>query len=854
MKKLDKNSAQEENSGRKKILTREVFETSRELEYFSEKELRAQIGHDPSFWPIAILRELIDNSLDACEKTNIAPTIEIDIKDDFITVSDNGTGIPIEIINKSLNYLSRVSDKAYYISPTRGQMGNALKVIYAAPFVTSGNGYVEIGSHGELHHISITVDRIAGKPKINHSITTFVKNGTFVKIHYPKSTSLLLIKNSNSYNIIPPTAQELIEGYIAFNPHATFILNGKKYNATDTNWTKWTPNMQISPHWYNVETLSDLVAGYLVKERGNGQHRKTVREFVSEFRGITGTAKQKKVTENYSRSYINEFEKDGDIDRESLKLLLDNMQKECIAPKPNLLGIIGKEHFTSWMIGKGGAEHSVRYSKKTGIDGGLPYVLEIGFAVKEDNTARRTMITGLNWSPVIGNESVPTLQKAVQEARLDPHDAVIFMVHIARPRFEFLDRGKTKIEFMSLSDDISSAVKSITKGWKAEKRKADKNDRISSSQYAKLRGYRTISIRDVAFDVMEAAYNLASSNGEYYANARQIMYAARPEILKRTGKDELNDVYFTQTLLKDYIEERDPDWKIVWDARGHIIEPHTNEKIGLGGIEVDNYINKWHSRIIIEPPDFQSLVKTNGPGNRFNNVLFIEKEGFTEILTHAGIPERYDLALMSTKGIPVKAACDLIHEMSNIDVRVFVLHDFDLSGFKILRSLTEGVRLSCGSDVIDLGLRMADIKDLIAEPVQYKQRIDPGLYLEFDCDATQEEIDFLVDPKGGYTSHHGQRVEINAMTSQQLIAWLEDKLQGYGVEKFIPDQDTLSMGFRRAKYLGLVEKKTKEMQESMVEDDEEIPDYLTELIERKFREDQSLSWDEALWDIVKNQH
>ena len=184
MKKLDKNSAQEENSGSKKILTREVFETSRELEYFSEKELRAQIGHDPSFWPIAILRELIDNSLDACEKTSIAPTIEIDIKDDFIIVSDNGTGIPIEIINKSLNYLSRVSDKAYYISPTRGQMGNALKVIYAAPFVTSGNGYVEIGSHGELHHISITVDRIAGKPKINHSKTTFVKNGTFIKIYY----------------------------------------------------------------------------------------------------------------------------------------------------------------------------------------------------------------------------------------------------------------------------------------------------------------------------------------------------------------------------------------------------------------------------------------------------------------------------------------------------------------------------------------------------------------------------------------------------------------------------------------------------------------------------------------------
>jgi hypothetical protein len=406
---------------------------------------------------------------------------------------------------------------------------------------------------------------------------------------------------------------------------------------------------------------------------------------------------------------------------------------------------------------------------------------------------------------------------------------------------------------MSLADDISSAVKGTTKSWKAEKRKADRNDRISSSQYDKLRGYRNESIRDVAFDVMEAAYNMASSNGEYYANARQIMYASRPEILRRTGKAELDDVYFTQTLLKDYIEERDPDWKIVWDARGHIIEPHTNTKIGLGGIEVDRYIMKWHSRINIEPPAIEALIKTNGPGNRFRNVLFVEKEGFTEILTHAGFPERYDLALMSTKGIPVKAACDLIYAMSETDVRVFVLHDFDLSGFKILRSLKEGVRLSCGSDVIDLGLRIADIKDLTVEPVLYKQQSDPGIYLKYDCDATPEEIKFLVDTRGGYYSHRGQRVEINAMTSQQLITWLEDKFEEYGVEKFIPDQDTLSMGYRRVKYLGLVDKKIKEIEESMVEDDEEIPEDLTQLIKEKFEEDPSLSWDEALWDIIKDQ-
>jgi len=428
-----------------KILNRETFETSRELEYFSEKELRAQIGHDTNFWPVAILRELIDNSLDACEKLSTAPVIEIKITDDSMTVADNGPGIPVDIIKKSQDYLYRVSDKAYYVSPTRGQMGNALKVIYAVPFVLDpvNPGYVEIGSHGELHHISVTLDRLAEVPIIEDTVTPFVRNGTFVKINL---TGLLsLSNNEDSYNSAP-TPEELIEGYTAFNPHVTFVLNGIRYEATDPDWGKWSTDQQTSAHWYNEETISELVRGYLVKERSNGQHKKTVREFVKEFRGLSSTAKQKKVAEGFYRADLSMFEKDGNIDRKSLKILLGKMQTECIAPKPSVLGIIGKDHFTKWLLSHGGAEPSITYIKKQGFDNGLPYVLEIGFAVKTDNTLHRTQTTGLNWSPVIGEPPDPSLRQAIQDAAIKPSDPVIFLAHIAKPRFEFMDRGKTKIE------------------------------------------------------------------------------------------------------------------------------------------------------------------------------------------------------------------------------------------------------------------------------------------------------------------------------------------------------------------------------------------------------------------------
>jgi len=428
-----------------KILNRETFETSRELEYFSEKELRAQIGHDTNFWPVAILRELIDNSLDACEKSSTAPVIEIEITDDYMQVADNGPGIPIDIIKKSQDYLCRVSDKSYYVAPTRGQMGNALKVVYAAPFVLDPEnpGYVEIGSHGELHHISITLDRILGKPVMKDTVSDFVRNGTFVKIN---STCLLSLSNNDDSYKTAPAPQDLIEGYTAFNPHVTFILNDTRYEATDPTWTKWTTDLPTSAHWYNTETLSDLVAGYLAKERQNGQNKKSVREFVSEFRGLSGTAKQKKVTEDFYRADLSMFEKAGDIDRESLKNLLLKMQSECVAPKPQMLGIIGKDHITKWILSQGGAEPSITYNIRKGFDDGLPYVFEFGFAVKTDSTLRRTQLSGLNWSPCVGDVPDPTLRQAIQEASINPRDPVIFLVHIAKPRFEFMDRGKTKIE------------------------------------------------------------------------------------------------------------------------------------------------------------------------------------------------------------------------------------------------------------------------------------------------------------------------------------------------------------------------------------------------------------------------
>nr|MBA3765382.1 ATP-binding protein [Acidobacteriota bacterium] len=97
------------------VLNREVFRTSRELEYFTQKELILQTGHKPELWPEVVLKELMDNGLDACESAGVLPEIDIKVEPHSLTVTDNGPGLPLPVVESVMDYSVRVSSKDAYI-------------------------------------------------------------------------------------------------------------------------------------------------------------------------------------------------------------------------------------------------------------------------------------------------------------------------------------------------------------------------------------------------------------------------------------------------------------------------------------------------------------------------------------------------------------------------------------------------------------------------------------------------------------------------------------------------------------------------------------------------------------------
>ena len=150
------------------------------------------------------------------------------------------------------------------------------------------------------------------------------------------------------------------------------------------------------------------------------------------------------------------------------------------------------------------------------------------------------------------------------------------------------------------------------------------------------------------------------------------------------------------------------DWNIAWDDRGHFAEPHTGHEIGLGTLAVRAYIRRLHKPALLNAGVSATKADTMGPEGRYGAVMFLEKEGFTQILEAAQIAERYDLAIMSTKGMSVTAARILVEELcGKRGLPLFVLHDFDITGFSIRKTLTEsGERYQFRHKVnfVDLGL------------------------------------------------------------------------------------------------------------------------------------------------------
>jgi DNA topoisomerase VI subunit B len=444
-----------------KRLTRVPFKVSRLMEFCTRRELENQTAHAVYDWAFVILKELVDNALDDAEEAGIAPVISVAVKGGSITVTDNGSGIPANTVKGVLDYTVRVSSREAYVSPTRGAQGNALKTLLAMAYVLNESlgeeacGETVIEAHGTAHHIRFSVDHIKQEPKIEHvTKPSRIAKGSRIKVELP---------DYGGYGNLLEYAKEefltLAESYAWLNPHLTLRVswNGQQVinvKASNPGWRKWLPTWPTSAHWYDKSRFRRYMAAHVTNHGSI-----TVREFISEFRRMTATAKQKLVLVETGASHVSLHNYFGlhKANTENIAKLLASIQQHTKPVKAVELGRIGKEHLYRMMEIAGGDPKTFTYTPSLGENNGVPRVIEFAFGIHRNGldaggqAPQRKIITGVNWSPGIKNpfrqigHGGDGLDAILSEVRATTSQPVIAVLHLACPRVAYTDRGKSAI-------------------------------------------------------------------------------------------------------------------------------------------------------------------------------------------------------------------------------------------------------------------------------------------------------------------------------------------------------------------------------------------------------------------------
>lgn len=295
------------------------------------------------------------------------------------------------------------------------------------------------------------------------------------------------------------------------------------------------------------------------------------------------------------------------------------------------------------------------------------------------------------------------------------------------------------------------------------------------------------------------------------------------------------------------------------DITDYHVRVSSREAHGLGTLSVRGYLGEVRD-LEISPAGFKDVeIKTHGPHGRFGALLFVEKEGFNDLFRSVRPAERFDIAIMSSKGVSVTAARQLADQL---DILLLTLHDFDVAGFTIGRigEDTDRYTFENDIDVINIGLRLRDVEDLehdgavvldaLAETCNIRDDFEKKREALENSGATEEEIDFLLG-EGEFEEEGPRRIELNALTSRQLVDLIERRLFEHEIEKVVPDTEDLAEAFRHYTRAPAIREAVERAIESLPADAITVPDDLEARVRDYLTENPECPWEEAVAAIVE---
>src|SRR3989338_8913119 len=344
------------------ISVAEFFEKNRHLLGFDNKKKAL----------LTVVKEAVDNSLDACEEARILPEINVEIvdmgNDRFrVVVEDNGPGI----VKKQIpNIFAKLlyGSKFHTMKQQRGQQGIGISAAVLYAQLTTGRPAKinsRISAKEDAHYYELHIDTQNNKPEIVKEDVVNWKKDHGVKIE---------LDIEASYQKGDQSVDAYLKETAIVNPYATIVYTSPKAEqfvfARATDQLPPLPK-EIKPHPYGVEH------GIISRMLKNTECRTLQSFLMNEFSRV-GNNTAKEICDN---AILQTNTKPSEMTNVHVEKLMDGIKKtKIIAPPTDCIVPIGEELLEKGLKKEVAAEFYTSVTRSPNIYRGIPFVVEVALA------------------------------------------------------------------------------------------------------------------------------------------------------------------------------------------------------------------------------------------------------------------------------------------------------------------------------------------------------------------------------------------------------------------------------------------------------------------------------------------
>ena len=430
---------------------------------------------NPSRATYTAVRELLENSMDACEAQRVPPDVYLritEMDDDRDTetkfyklrIEDNGTGVPADHIPQT--FCQVFYGSKYTLKQARGTfgLGGTMAVLYGQ-ITTHKPVQVVSSTGGEIHEFTMMID-------IQNNRASILKHNIKQNPSKWRGTALEL-QMEGDYSRIMYRLIEYLKQTAMVNPYAdiTYVDPRGRLYKFERGTEKLPPlpeSVKPHPHGVDVETVRRLIAETKTKNMKSFmmEHFQGVGSITSEkfldLAGISGKAKPKTLSPEDIVKLVRATREYSGFKRPD---------SSCLSP-------IGEELLETGIrkeLTLGENDYIKVVTRKPSTYLGFPFIVEA--AVATGRTVRKTHGPGItiyrfaNRIPLLFDESSGVVWKAANKNinwktyKVESDTPLVIAVHVCSTKIPYKSVGK---EYMAdqpeVEREVTNAIREASRG------------------------------------------------------------------------------------------------------------------------------------------------------------------------------------------------------------------------------------------------------------------------------------------------------------------------------------------------------------------------------------------------------